>query len=132
MRLAKKIEAGADFIQTQCIFDLDIFKKWMQLVVDQGLHEKVYILAGLTPVRSARALIYMKNEVSGITVPDELIKRMEGAEDPKEEGVKVALEAIEQIQNIEGVAGIHLMPIGWESITPVILEKAGLLPRPEV
>ncbi|MCK5564204.1 MAG: methylenetetrahydrofolate reductase [Planctomycetes bacterium] len=132
MRLAKKIEAGADFIQTQCIFDLDRFEEWMKLVVEQGLHKKAYIMAGITPVRSSRALKYMKAEVAGITIPDALIERMDGADDPKEEGVKIACEMIERVKGIEGVSGLHLMPIGWESITPVILEKAGLLPRPEV
>ena len=131
-RLAKKINAGADFIQTQCVFDLDKFSRWMELVVAEGLHKKVYILAGLTPVRSHRALKYMKSEVAGMSIPDELISRMESAEDAKEEGIKICLEMIEKIKGIEGVAGIHLMPIGWESITPVILERAGLLPRPEV
>ena len=132
MRLAKKIEAGADFIQTQCVFDLDKFTRWMELVVKEGLHKKVYILAGLTPVRSHRALTYMKNNVAGMSIPDELITRMESAQDPKEEGIKICLEMIEKVKTIEGVSGIHLMPIGWESITPVILERAGLLPRPEV
>lgn len=132
MRLAKKIEAGADFIQTQCVFDVDKFARWMELVVKEGLHKKVYILAGLTPVRSAKALHYMNNEVAGMSIPDELIKRMEASEDSKEEGIKICLEMIERIKNIEGVSGIHLMPIGWESITPVILERAGLVPRPEL
>jgi len=132
MRLAKKIDAGADFIQTQCIFDMKKFAEWMKMVVDEGLHEKVYILAGLTPVRSHKALKYMKNNVAGMSIPDELITRMESAGDPKEEGVKICLEMIEQIKGMEGVSGIHLMPIGWESITPVILEQAGLLPRPKV
>jgi methylenetetrahydrofolate reductase (NADPH) len=131
-RLAKKINAGADFIQTQCVFDLDKFSRWMDLVVAEGLHKKVYILAGLTPVRSHRALKYMKSEVAGMSIPDELISRMESAEDAKEEGIKICLEMIEKIKGIEGVSGIHLMPIGWESITPVILERAGLLPRPQV
>jgi methylenetetrahydrofolate reductase (NADPH) len=132
VRLAKKINAGADFIQTQCIFDTDRFTQWMELVVQKGLHNKTYILAGLTPVRSAKQLRYMKNEVAGMSIPDELIKRMECAQDPKEEGVKICLEMIERIKNIDGISGIHLMPIGWESITPVILERAGLLPRPQV
>ena len=130
LRLAKKAEAGADFIQTQCIFDMPKFKDWMKMVVDKGLHEKVYIMAGLTPVRSHRALKYMKTEVAGMSIPDELITRMESAAEPKEEGVKIAVEMIEEIKGIEGVAGLHLMPIGWESITQTILEKAGLLPRP--
>ncbi len=132
MRLAKKIRAGADFIQTQCVFDIDKFTRWMELVVKEGLHKQVYILAGLMPVRSVRALHYMKNEVAGMSIPDELIKRMESAQEPKEEGVKICLEMIEKVKNVEGVSGIHLMPIGWESITPVILERANLLPRPEV
>lgn len=130
-RLAKKINAGADFIQTQCIFDMNRFKEWMKMVVDRGLHEKAYILAGLTPVRSHKALVYMNKNVAGITVPDDMIKRMEGAEDPKEEGVKICVEQIEEIRSITGVSGLHLMPIGWESITSVIMEKAKLLPRPE-
>ncbi len=135
VRLAKKVNAGADFLQTQCIFDVDKFERWMKMVVDQGLHEKIYILAGLTPVRSERALKFMNTEVAGMSIPDELISRMEAVkdkEDKKEEGIKICLEMIERIKNIEGVAGIHLMPIGWESITPVILERAGLLPRPQV
>ncbi len=132
VRLAKKAAAGADFIQTQCIFDIDKFARWMELIVKQGLHKKTYILAGLTPVRSHRALIYMKNNVAGMSIPDELIERMEAAEDPKAEGVNICLEMIEKVKQMEGVAGIHLMPIGWESITPVILEQAGLLPRPQV
>ena len=131
-RLAKKNKAGADFIQTQCVFDVDKFAEWMQLVVKEGLHKKVYILAGLTPVRSARMLQYMKNKLAGMSIPDELIERMESAQEPKEEGIKICLEIIEKIKNIEGVSGIHLMPIGWESITPVILERAGLLPRPKL
>ena len=132
LRLAKKINAGADFIQTQCVFDLEKFERWMKLVVDMGLHEKVYIMAGLTPVKSHRALKYMKSEVAGMSIPDALIERMEAAKEPKEEGVKIAVEMIERIKNIQGVAGLHLMPIGWESITPTILEQAGLLPRPQV
>ena len=132
LRVAKKIKAGADFFQTQCVFDIDKFAEWMGLIVKDGLHKKAYILAGLTPVRSARALHYMKNEVAGMSIPDELIKRMESAKEPKEEGIKICLEMIERIKNIEGVSGIHLMPIGWESITPVILERSGLLPRPQV
>jgi len=101
MRLAKKIAAGADFIQTQCVFDVEKFAHWMELVVAEGLHEKVYILAGLTPVRSHRALQYMKNEVAGMSIPDELIKRMEAAgdkEERKEEGIKICLEMIEQVK----------------------------------
>ncbi len=132
IRLGKKIEAGVDFIQTQCVFDIKKFETWMNMVVKEGLHKKVYILAGLTPIRSVRALQYMKKEVAGISVPDELIKRMEQAKDPAEEGVSICVEMINKIKKINGISGIHLMPIGWESIAPIILEKAGLLPRPKV
>ncbi len=135
MRLAKKIEAGADFIQTQCVFDVEKFAKWMDMVVAEGLHEKAYIMAGLTPVRSHKALEYMKTEVAGMSIPDVLIKRMqavEGKEEKQEEGIRICLEMIEQVRKIKGVAGIHLMPIGWESITPVILKRANLLPRPQL
>ncbi|MBE0534215.1 MAG: methylenetetrahydrofolate reductase [Phycisphaerae bacterium] len=134
-RLAKKIAAGVDFIQTQCIFDIDRFEQYMKMVVDRGLHEKAYILAGLAPVRSERALQYMKDEVPGMSVPDELIARMAAVKDKDEkmeEGIKICLEMIECVKHIEGVRGIHLMPVGWESITPVIVERAGLLPRPDV
>ncbi len=131
-RLAKKVEAGADFLQTQCVFDLVRFEAWMKDVVKEGLHKRIHILAGLTPVRSPKALHYMKNEVAGMSVPDELIRRMEAAKDAKEEGVAICVELIRKVKQMEGVAGIHLMPIGWESIAPVILERAGLLPRPEV
>ncbi|MEW5866567.1 MAG: methylenetetrahydrofolate reductase [Bacillota bacterium] len=130
VRLAKKVAAGVDFIQTQAVFDLARFSRWMEMVRDRGLHEKVYILAGVIPVKSARALEYMKNEVPGMSVPDELIRRLEKAGDPKEEGVKIAVETIQQLRQISGVAGIHLMPMMWEAIAPTIVEMAGLLPRP--
>ncbi|MEW6227442.1 MAG: methylenetetrahydrofolate reductase [Bacillota bacterium] len=130
VRLAKKIAAGVDFIQTQAVFDLARFSRWMEMVRDRGLHEKVYILAGVIPVKSARALEYMKNEVPGMSVPDELIRRLEKAGDPKDEGVKIAVETIQQLRQIPGVAGVHLMPMMWEAIAPTIVGMAGLLPRP--
>ncbi|OVE76749.1 hypothetical protein BVX97_00420 [bacterium E08(2017)] len=95
------------------------------------MHYVDILRVGITPVKSHKALQYMNKFVAGITVPEELIKRMEGAEDSKEEGVKICVEQIEEIKSMEGVSGLHLMPIGWESITETILDKAGLLPRPE-
>lgn len=130
VRLSKKIAAGADFIQTQAVFDVAKFARWMQEVRNRGLHQKAYIMAGVIPVRSARSLVYMRDQVPGMGVPEELIARMEKAADPKEEGVKVAIETIQQLRELEGVAGIHLMPMMWESIAPVIVQGAGLLPRP--
>jgi len=130
-RLAKKVAAGAEFIQTQCVFDLNRFEQFMKMVRDEGLDEKVYILAGLTPAKSAKALQYMQT-VPGMRVPDELIKRVAGAADQKAEGVKVAVEMIQAFREIKGVKGVHIMAIAWESIVPEIVEKAGLLPRPRV
>ena len=131
-RLEKKIAAGASFIQTQCIFDLERFKRWMELVRERGLHKKVAILGGVTPIKSLGAARYMKNFVSGITIPDELIERMKGAEKKKEEGLKIAIETIKQLKEIEGVAGVQVRAIAWEEVVPEIVERAGLYPRPKL
>jgi methylenetetrahydrofolate reductase (NADPH) len=132
LRLEKKVRAGADFIQTQGIFDVNRFVDYMERVRDRGLHEQTYILAGIIPMKSAGMARYMRDYVAGLTVPNELVERMEDAEDAKEEGVKIALETIEKMREIEGVHGIHLMAIAWEDIVPVIIERAGLYPRPIV
>ena len=131
-RLAKKVKAGVDFIQTQCIYNLDKFEKWMEGVRDRGLHEKVYILAGITPMKSVGMARYMKNRVPGMDVPDEVVKRMGGVPKDKqaEEGIKICIETIERLKNVEGVRGFHLMAIEWEAKVPEIVERAGLLPRP--
>ena len=129
-RLAKKIKAGADFIQTQAIYDVPKFSQWMEMVRDRGLDEQVHILAGVIPIRSVGMARYMRDYVSGVSVPDEIIQRMEDAEEAKEEGVKIPLEIIEQLKEIPGIHGIHIMAVGWESIVPEIVERAGLLPRP--
>jgi methylenetetrahydrofolate reductase (NADPH) len=126
IRLHKKIQAGARFIQTQPVFDMDIFTCWMEKVVEMGLHENCAILAGVMPVKSVKALHYMKKEVPGVKINDEYINRLENASDPKEEGIKIAIEMIQALQKIQGVRGIHLMPVLWESITPVIVKEAGL------
>ena len=131
-RLEKKINAGADFIQTQCIFDLDRFERWMEMVRERGLHKRVKILGGVTPMKSLGAARYMKNNVSGITIPDELVDRLKGAEDKKAEGLKIAIETIERLKQIEGVAGVHVMAIAWEEVVPEIVERAGLYPRPKI
>jgi len=103
----------------------------MKMVRDEGLDEKVFILGGITPVKSDKALKYIKT-VPGMKVPDELIKRMEGAEDKKAEGVNIAVEMIQRLKEIKGVHGVHVMAIAWESIVPEIVERAGLCPRPQV
>ncbi len=131
-RLAKKIRAGADFIQTQCIYNLEKFRLWMKGVVDRGLHEKVKILAGVTPMKSVGMATYMAKQVPGMDVPEGLLKRLRGAGKGKaaEEGIRFALEQIEEFKEMKGVAGVHLMAIEWEHKVPEIAERAGMLPRP--
>lgn len=131
-RLAKKVAAGAQFIQTQCVYNLERFEEWMKQVQDLGLQEKTHILAGVTPLKSARMARYMKERVAGMDLPDPLVQRMERTPAPKqrEEGLRIALETIEALKNIPGVRGIHIMAIEWEEVVPVLVEKSGLLPRP--
>jgi methylenetetrahydrofolate reductase (NADPH) len=129
-RLAKKVKAGADFIQTQAVYDLTKFAKWMGMIAERGLDKQVHILAGVIPIRSAGMARYMRDYVSGVSVPDEIVTRMEGAKSAKEEGLLLSLEIIEQLKEIPGVHGIHIMAVGWEDIVPEIVERAGLLPRP--
>ena len=133
IRLAKKVAAGVDFIQTQCIYDMDKFERFMQMVRDRGLHEKVHILAGVTPLKSVGMARYMKEKVAGMEVPDEIIARMKsaGKEKAKEEGLNICVEQIQRLRKIEGVHGIHLMAIEWEDVVHSIVERAGLLPRPQ-
>ncbi|MEW6034124.1 MAG: methylenetetrahydrofolate reductase [Chloroflexota bacterium] len=131
-RLAKKVKAGADFIQTQAIFDVPKFAKWMKAVKEKGLDKQVHILAGIIPMKSVGMARYMRDYVSGVYVPDELVTRMENATDAKEEGVKICLEIIEQLKDIPEVHGVHIMAVGWEDIVPIIVQRAGLLPRPEL
>ena len=127
IRLAKKIRAGADFIQTQPVFDVERFEKWMDMVRERGLHEQTAVLAGIMPVKSARVFHYMKKYVPGMSIPDSLIQRLEKAEDPKEERIKITLEIIERVREIPGVRGIHIMAVEWEEIVPQIVERAGLV-----
>ena len=131
-RLAKKVKAGADFIQTQAIFDIDRFKKWMAMVNDLGLPQKVHILAGVIPMKSVGMARYMQTSVPGIIVPDAIVKRMEQAKVAKEEGVKITLEVIQQVKEIPGIRGIHVMAVGWEDIVAEVVTKSGLMPRPKV
>lgn len=152
-RLAKKVKAGANFIQTQLVYDVPAFAKYMEKVREMGLHEQTYILAGVGPLKSPGMARYMKNNVPGILVPDELIARMSAASKPwagkkkdeltredkiarskawKAEGIQVCIDLIEQLRQIEGVAGVHIMAIEWEAAVKPIVEGAGLYPRPEV
>ena len=136
LNLEKKIAAGAHFIQTQPVFDIPRFEKWMELVRKEGLDKEVFIIAGVMPVRGAKALTYMRESVPGMSIQDEYITRLQNVAEPKkenaqEEGVKICVELIRHLKDVPGVAGVHIMPVMWESITPRIVEEAGLLPRPE-
>ena len=132
IRLAKKIDAGADFIQTQCVYNMDRFKEWMRLSAEEGLTEKVHILAGVTPLKSVPMAKFMATKVAGMDVPDSLIKRMAGVPKEKavEEGMKICLETIAELQEIKGVHGVHIMAIGWEEKVSEIVQGAGLASRP--
>ncbi|MFC1990461.1 methylenetetrahydrofolate reductase [Chloroflexota bacterium] len=130
VRLAKKVKAGADFIQTQAVYDVARFTEWMKMLTDRGLDRQVHILAGVIPIRSAGMARYMRDYVSGVSVPDAIVTRMEEAKDAKEEGVRIIIEIIEQLKEVPGVHGLHIMAVGWEDIVPEIVKQAGLLPRP--
>jgi methylenetetrahydrofolate reductase (NADPH) len=127
-RLAKKIEAGVDFIQTQIVYNVSKFREYMKRVRDMGLHEKAHILAGVAPIKSLGAARYMAANVPGMDVPDEIVERMKKTpkEDRKQEGIKICTEVIQQVREIPGVTGVHIMAIEWEEAVPQIVEKAGL------
>jgi methylenetetrahydrofolate reductase (NADPH) len=133
-RLAKKVEAGVDFVQTQCIYNMEKFREWIKQANDMGLAEKVYILAGVTPMKSVGMARYMQSKVPGMDVPPSIIKRLQGAGKGKvgEEGIKIACEQIEEFKEMKGVAGVHLMAIEWEHRVPEIAERAKVLPRPKL
>jgi len=132
-RLAKKVAAGVEFIQTQCIFNLEKFEQWMEQIRNRGLHEKVHILAGITPFKSAGMAKFMKKKVPGMDIPDEVVQRMSDTEKSKqpEEGLNIAIESIQRLQEVEGISGFHIMAIEWEDKVPYIVEQAGLHPRPQ-
>ncbi|MDD9301735.1 MAG: methylenetetrahydrofolate reductase [Desulfobacter sp.] len=131
-RLATKIAAGADFVQTQCIFNMDKFRDFMKTVTEMGLDKKCHILAGVTPMKNAGMANFMKKFVPGMDIPDDLINRLKGVDkrDQAEEGIKFALEQVEEFKEMKGVAGVHMMAIEWEHRVPEIAERAGVLPRP--
>jgi len=144
-RLAKKVAAGADFVQTQLVYDLEHFRGYMARVREMGLHEKVSILAGVGPLKSAAMARYLRDKVPGMMVPNALVERMENVVEGidkqdktarqaawRKEGIAICVELIQQLKQIEGVAGVHIMAIGWETAVRPIVEGAGLLPRPQV
>jgi len=132
LRLAKKIEAGADFIQTQFCFDVPRFRRFMERVRDLGLHKRAFILVGVGPLRSARAAEYLRTKVPGVSVPQDVVDRLRRVprENRKNEGKRICNEIIEEVREIEGVAGIHIMAYRQEELVAEIVEESGLLPRP--
>jgi len=144
-RLAKKAMAGADFIQTQLIYDMRAFRDYMKRAVDLGVTERLSFIAGVGPLKSSGMAKYMRDHVPGMSIPDELVSRMEGMvadidNERKEarrdawraEGIDICIEGIQEIREIEGVAGVHIMGIEWEEAIRPITERAGLLPRPGI
>lgn len=129
MKLEKKIAAGAKFIQTQAIFDLAKFKRWMKLVRERELHKRAYIIPGIMLVRSMKTIMFLQDRVSGISIPEGYMQRLKKAVDSKKEGMNLCLEHIAAMREIEGVAGVHIMPAKAESLLPSIVEQAGLIPR---
>jgi methylenetetrahydrofolate reductase (NADPH) len=133
-RLAKKIACGAEFIQTQCVYNLDKFKEWIKRANDRGLTEKAFIMAGMTPMKSVGMAKYMKNRVPGMDVPDEIIARLSGVPKDKQaqEGIDICVEHIQELKELKGVSGFHIMAIEWEEKVPEIVERSGLYPRPKL
>jgi methylenetetrahydrofolate reductase (NADPH) len=132
IRLEKKIRAGAKFIQTQCIFDLEGFADFMEQVEWRGLHQKTHILAGVAPLKNYRVAQYMQNNVPGIVVPDKVTNRMQRAVHPAREGIAICVEQIKRIREMKGIKGIHIMAMGWVEVIPEIVSRAGLYPRPKI
>ncbi len=125
IREQKKANAGAQFFQTNLIYDVDHFRRYMEALQAHGVPDRAYILAGVAPIRSAKAACYMK-QIPGIHIPQAIIDRLENAADPKEEGVQIALEIIDGVRKIPGVSGIHFMSVTWESIVPRLIQESGL------
>jgi methylenetetrahydrofolate reductase (NADPH) len=132
IRAAVKIDAGADFLQSQCVYDMPRFRRFMERAVDMGLHERAYFMAGVTPLKSLVMAKYMQSSVPGIIIPDSFVTRLKGVPKDRQadEGVAMAVEQIEELKTMPGVSGVHLMFVEWEHMIPIVAEKAGLLPRP--
>jgi len=126
-RLGKKIAAGAQFIQTQYIFDIEQLRVFMAKARDLGFLEQCFILPGVGPLASARTALWIRNNVPGIHIPDAIITRLEGASDPKLEGRRICVELIQQIREIEGISGVHIMAYRQEAAVGEIVQQSGVL-----
>ena len=131
-RLEKKADAGAEFIQTQSVFNVQRFSSFMDDVYERGLHKRLFILAGLTPIKSVKMLHRMKYHVPGVDIPDEIFNRLTTADDFQKESIDLSLELIDEIRHIKGVSGIHITALFWEDIIPRLVMDAGLYPRPTI
>jgi len=129
-RLEKKIDAGADFIQTQSVFNLDKFNTWMDEVRSRGLDRRIHIIAGVTPIKSIKMADRMRFHVPGVDIPEHIANRINNSDNTKTEGYKIALELINEIKKIKGVHGVHITALFWENIIPSITQDSGFLPRP--
>jgi len=127
IRLAKKIDAGAQFVQTQYCFDLPMLKSFMAKARDIGLDKRCFILVGVGPLASAKTAKWIRSNVPGIHIPDSVIKRMAGAENQAQEGRRLCVDLIQEIREIEGISGVHLMAYRQEESVPEIIERSGVL-----
>lgn len=130
-RLEEKAEAGADFVQTQIVYDVDALGEWADAIRPRGLFERMSVLVGVAPPRSPASARFMREHLPGVVVPDEVIARLEHASDPTEEGVELTVEIVSRLREIQGVAGVHVMGLGHEDSVRRVIERAGLLPRPQ-
>ncbi|MBN1109850.1 MAG: methylenetetrahydrofolate reductase [Methanomassiliicoccales archaeon] len=128
LRLAKKVSAGAQFVQTQCVLDLERFDRFMRLVRERGLQDRVHVLAGVIPLRSHKAALFMRDRIAGMRVPHSVIDRLRQASDPREEGIRLCVETIEALRGMEGVHGVHITAIAWEEVLPRLVQEAGVRP----
>ena len=131
-RLERKIQHGAEFIQTQILFDIERFRLWMHDVRAAGLHQQAHIMAGVMIVRSAQSMHFLRDHLPGSRIPDAVIERMDAAVDGEAEGIALATELSQELLSIEGVCGIHFMTVGWTKAIPRVVKRLGLLPRPEL
>ena len=131
-RLDQKLDAGASFVQTQIVYDADAFGDWAEGARERGVFERASVLVGLAPPRSERSLLYMREHLPGVVVPDAAIDRLRAAEDRAAEGVRLTVELLETVRAVDGIAGVHLMGLGHEDAVRRVIEDAGLLPRPDL
>jgi methylenetetrahydrofolate reductase (NADPH) len=128
-KVRRKVDAGAEFIQTQPVFDTGLFEEFMRDMNSSGISQRCHIIAGIMPVKSMKMARHLRDQVHGVTVTEEVVTRMENAVSPEQEGIRIALETVEELKKIQGLAGIHIMTVSWEQIIPKIVEEAGLSPR---